>query len=68
MGEKINRNAHRSSRLRQIYSAVHWPAKPRLTIYESRRGHARNRRQPKSGAFEVDDGGWSERSTCGSSI
>ena len=35
--------------LRSIYSAVHWPAKPRITIYQSGRGHARNRRQPKSG-------------------
>ena len=33
----------------QSYSAVHWPAKPRVTIYQSGRGHARNRRQPKSG-------------------
>src|ERR1700722_3095375 len=37
------------SRLRPIYSAVHWPAKLCITIYESGRGHARNRRQPKSG-------------------
>src|SRR6202161_2761634 len=34
---------------------VYWPIKRRTTIYESQRGHARNRRQSKSGPFAVEE-------------